>query len=85
MIGLDQAILEFIGLIQHLAVQRMLYVEEMAHEVVRTRVWIGASYEIFDLFFGIRMPTMRCFDQYAFETLRHVVTYLGKEPYKYLK
>jgi len=68
-IGLDQTFLELIGLIQHLAVQRMLYIEKMAHEVVRTRVWICAPNEIFDLFFSIRMPAMWCFDQYAFETL----------------
>jgi hypothetical protein len=42
MIGLDQSLLVFKGMIQHLATSGMLDVEEVVHEIDGTGHWICA-------------------------------------------
>jgi hypothetical protein len=66
MIVFNQSLLIFKSMIQHLAIQGMLYVEKMTHEVGGPGIGIRTFHELIDLLFSVRHPAMRLLDQDAF-------------------
>ena len=79
MVVVDQSFLIFVGMVQHFASNRMLYIEEVVHEVHGTGRRIRALHKILKFLFSECFFAVRCFDQYGVKSVfcaNHLVLFL---------